>query len=77
MNRAEAERQIIERMLAARRLGSQYHAEADGLLCSLFHGAPPSDLFRDEALMRACLRGFDEGRTILHVAGDENREGAA
>lgn len=63
---ARAKEKVLDRIAAARKLGSRYHAEADGLLRALCSDKPVA-LFSDVGLHQAYLRGFCDGREILRV----------
>lgn len=66
MSELRARRMVLDRIAVARKFGSRYHAEADGLLRALC-SAEPVTLFSDAEMQQAYMRGFREGREIVRV----------
>lgn len=66
MSELRAQKMVLERITAARKLGSRYHAEADGLLRALCADEPAA-MFTEATWQEAYLRGFSDGREILRV----------
>lgn len=56
---------IHERAQAAERLAAKFHAEAQGLICASYQDQPIA-YAQDADVQQAFLRGFRDGRTIMH-----------
>lgn len=62
-----AKSKVLDRIVLARKLGGRYHAEADGLLRSLYGPEPMAGLFSDPELQAAYESAFREGLEIQQV----------